>query len=323
MANGTLKDEATYFNDKTKYTGNSGSYTNMWVIEDVYDFVKVVDDTGGCARIVNDIDFNDHSTYKRGISNKSLYGPSLRTTEIYGDGHKIYNMVCIGTTKIWIYYIENCDFVNMCLVDTSQFPIRLMWQSNSMEYEDGTMLNCDFGIVLSNSSLGFRSYGRTTISDCTFNVKGKTGADYLIDGCQCDFQCCHFNFDVSIAFNGNGNSVFESSGQTASSMGTYTNCYFTGRISASRVYNMYFSFYNSFTNCYFGLEWVGVGYSYNTYSYDKFSGCFVDKELFNKNGDNWQSISGVSELTTQQALDSDYLNSIGYLVIRVKRENNS
>lgn len=37
MANGNMKTQSQYYGD-SKYTGYAGSSTNMYVIEDIYDF---------------------------------------------------------------------------------------------------------------------------------------------------------------------------------------------------------------------------------------------------------------------------------------------
>lgn len=310
MANGILKDEATYFEDNEKYTGSSGSSTNMWVVEDTYDFIKSVNYSSGSGtnqyiRLVNDIDFNDHSTYKRGISSV-IYNNNKYY--LYGDNHKIKNIVALNATSniLKFQHVEKVDFVNLVAANCDKFPIAMIKAEN-----------CDFGIFISNSKLEFTIDTNTTtkIMDCTFNIKGATKTGDFIRAYKNAFSSCHFNFDVNVPLIEDGYIFTIGINDTIRS--TYMNCYFTGKIKNTGSYLVYFSKLNNFTNCYFALEWAGNYYAY-TSGNNSFSSCFVDKELFNKNGDNWKTISGVSELTTAQAQDADYLNSIGFLVIPIE-----
>ena len=163
--NGVLKDEATYFGDNEKYTGDSGSSTNMWVIEDTYDFIAAASlqyDNGAYMRLVNDIDFNEHSTYKMGFNNKS-FGAGYKRC-LYGDGHKIKNIVELNGSGVFcFYYMENCDFVNLVQINCTAFPISLYGSGNN-----GTAKYCNFGMYLSNSPFTPDGYCK----GCTFNVKG-------------------------------------------------------------------------------------------------------------------------------------------------------
>lgn len=312
MANGILTDEATYFNDSEKYTGTSGKSANMWVIEDIYDFVKALKQPATIGdsyylRLVNDIDFNDHSTYKRGISS-AIYDNN--NYYLYGDNHKIKNIVAINATSniLKFQHIEKVDFVNLVAVNCNVFPIAMI-----------NAENCDFGMFISSSKLDF-SFDIAKIMDCTFNIKGKvvdSASLIQVGNNSTTFQACHFNFDVSIS------PAYIFTGATAytNNRANYINCYFTGKINYTGSNTVRFSTNNSFTGCYFALEWTGIRV-YNggdTSQYSEFSGCFIDKELFNKNGESWAvGISGLTNLTTAQAQDADYLNSIGFLVIPVE-----
>jgi len=309
MALGVLKDEATYYENNEKYTGRSGSSTNMYIIEDVYDFVGVLKQPATIGdsyyiRLINDIDFNDHSTYKRGISS-AIYDNN--NYYLYGDNHKIKNIVVINATSniLKFQHIEKVDFVNLVAVNCSVFPVAMV-----------NAENCDFGIFVSNSFLSFTVYNTDIkIIDCTFNIKGKTKTSGLICAYRSTFQACHFNVDVNVPFS-NGTYIF-TIGMNDTRQSTYVNCYFTGKINNSGSSSIYFAERTQFTNCYFALEWAGSYYEH-THNGSTFSSCFVDKELFNKNGNNWLSLSGVAELTTAQAQDAEYLNSIGFLVISVE-----
>lgn len=302
MANGSLKDEAVYFGDNAAYTGGSGSETNMWIVEDIYDFIAVlnIDDISGSSvyiRLINDIDFNDHSFYRNGIGS-TLY--NTNNFYLYGDNHKIKNLVSLNTNSniLKFQYAEKVDFTNLVAINTNRFPV-LMVTANS----------CDFGIFISNSSVNIAiSNVDVKITDCTFNIKGKSTGVNVVHAYNTYFQNCHFNFDINANFDSYGR-VFDS--MNSSTINTYIDCYFTGKINSSGGI-MYFSNFSNFINSYFAIEWTGQYYDYGQNS-SNFSVCFVDKELFNKNGDYWRTIDGVSELTTAQAQNTDYLNSIGFL----------
>ena len=308
MANGILKDEATYYGDSEKYIGDSGSSTNMWVIEDTYDFIKALRPTQTGAvnyymRLISDIDFNEHSTYKKGFTGVVYKDARYH---LYGDGHKIRNIVVMNTTTaiFKFQYIENVDFVNLVAINCSVFPITM-----------GNVDSCDFGMFVSDSLLAFSG---TKITNCTFNIKGKiTSNNSLIKISQgLTLQSCHFNFDVNVYFSATSN-TYLFHGYNASS--AYTNCYFTGKVKNTGSATVTFSSYNKFTNCYFALEWAGKGLN-NSNSNTTFVSCFVDRELFDKNGEAWigTGIAGISRLTTAQAQDVDYLNSIGFAVVPVE-----
>lgn len=308
MAKGVLKDEVTYFGNSEKYIGSSGSSTNMYVIEDCYDFVEALkqpqtSDGAYYVRLVNDIDFNDHPIYKRGISDV-IYGNN--NYYLYGDNHKIKNIVATSAASniLKFQYIEKVDFINLIIINCNVFPIAMVNASS-----------CNFGIFISNSVLSFTINNTDVlITDCTFNIKGKLKTAGVICAYRSTFQACHFNFDINVPFS-NGTYVF-TIGTVSSIRTNYKNCYFTGKINNSGGSSIYFAEYTQFTNSYFAIEWTGSHYEH-THNGSIFSGCFVDKELFNKNGNNWLSLTGVAELTTAQAQDAEYLNSIGFLVISV------
>ena len=72
MANGTTVAASIYYSDTTTYTGNAGSKTNPYCIEDLYDLIKnprintkpTSEDLYYYYIVVNDIDMNDYDDYK-------------------------------------------------------------------------------------------------------------------------------------------------------------------------------------------------------------------------------------------------------------------
>lgn len=320
--NGVLKDEATYYEDSEKYSGNSGSNTNKYVIEDSYDFISVMSSGNSetHARLVNDIDMNEHSTYKRGFIDKSLF--NNRSVRLYGDGHKIKNIVVIScsTVVFLFYYIENCNFINLVSV-SSTFPIEVSWSSNSSTYSK-TVRGCNFGIYLNNSEFNPRGW----FQDCTFNIKGQ-----LRDGCSVVdlsnlgyFQQSHINVDVQI----NTVTLFKHTSDNSGYSDRFVNSYITGKIinkynGAVKWCTWATNGYQYFepTNSYFAFEYEQV--TPQEFEITTFHSCFVDGELFSKNGctvtfDACSSSYSGAVLTTAQAQDADYLNSIGFACVSVE-----
>ena len=107
--------------------------------------------------------------------------------------------------------------------------------------------------------------------------------------------------------------------------GSYTleNCYFTGKIkNKTEVYSAGALCVTKFANSYIAVEYDGavrndaVGTMY-------INGTgFIDKELWCKNGFTglMESVGSgkVIPVTTAQAQDADYLNSIGFAVVPVE-----
>ena len=308
MANGILKDEATYYENSEKYSGDSGSSTNMWVIEDTYDFITVAEsqDAGRTyMRLVNDIDFNEHDIYKKGFDNK-IFKP-ITYYYLYGDGHKIKNIVATNCSD-YVFpfsYIENVDFVNLVSINCNGlFIIKVVGETN----------NCNFGVFFSDGRFYFDS---GTFNDCTFNIKGKIRDGNCIIGQNVSFNRCHFNFDINsrIKTNDQSRGFFYGSGESNPS--NFTNCYFTGRVKDSGTLSPYWSGeYNTMINCYFAFEYIGI----RDFSTGKATcrTCFVDKELFEKNNSTWTNQNGIIALTTAQAQDPEYLNSIGFAVVPIE-----
>lgn len=302
MALGILKDEATYYRDSEKYTGDSGTETNMYVIEDCYDFMTMIEgnDDYSYFKLVNDIDFNEHPIYKRGFGG---YLPKNSTNCLYGDNHTIKNIVAIGQKyDLMVFYeLVDCNFVNIIAIDCDYIPI----SASNAEC-------CNFGMYLSNSKLYFR-YGTNnylTATDCTFNIKG------IVSGF--DFQeiianQCHFNLDITI----NREYIFKQG--AFSNTDRFINCYVTGKI--KNLYDGAVTWktgqFNP-SNSYFAFEYeqpLAEAIEAKTNGINS----FIDGDLFSKNGTTITSnTSSLKILTTEQAQSAEYLNSIGFLVIPVE-----
>lgn len=319
MANGTLKDEATYFGNSEKYTGDSGTSTNKYIIEDCYDFIAVVSSQASSyARIVADIDFNEHETYRGGFDNVELGRRSSNGSShkyIYGDGHQIKNITTIGTTRIHIYYIENCHFINLSIVDCSDsLPIYLSARSGSATV-DGTAYKCSFGIYSARSY--FQPKG--TFNDSTFTIKGNVQPNDNDDALHLTYASmnrCHIKLDITTA------SKYLMYRDSTSK--TFNNSWVTGKVKST--YSDVCALWSSFKPkaSYFAFEFINEN-GYGMLLDDTTNGatCFIDSELFSKHGATLSKSSDdvkINVLTTAQSKDNEYLSSIGYAAIPIKKD---
>lgn len=320
MANGTLVDQATYYNDTTTYTGESGSETNKYVIEDIYDFCAIGTNTG-YYELINDIDFNDHSTYKNGIDcsgNRYL----IKNTDIYieGNNHKIYNMICKNVTgsnaTLQIGSMNSAFFINLVCIGCTANVIH------------GTYEHCSFGIYLCGASMidGVITTEITYI-DCTLNITGTTKTYYsgstaitnqFMRGAK--LTRTHINFhNLNVSF------VYGSSTTTINLIcnSTLENSYITGTlncIDSSEITNMYMLYsVTSMNSSFIALKFDNFNISnenkniINGGSVSSVS--FIDYELYGSTATS--SVNNLHLLTTEQAMSPTYLESIGFPVLQL------
>lgn len=296
MANGTMISEGDYFNDDKKRAYSAGTLENMWVVEDCYDFIAMLHNKNAYHRLVNDIDFNKHDTYKRGFVG-SLSFSSYNS--LYGDNHTIKNMVVVSQKyqPIRFQKIVDCNFANIVAIDCAWNPI------GAINAE-----RCDFGMKLINSWFDF-CYGLNdylTANDCTFNVKG------ILTGFKFDkiiAKQCHFNLDVTI----NKNYLFTAG--APSNADRFVGCYVTGRI--KNLYDGTVTWktdnFNP-TNSYFAFEYEQPSTEAIDATTAYGANNFIDGELFSKNGVTITSnTDSFKILTTEQSKSVEYLDSIGFI----------
>ena len=291
MANGTM-------------TG-TGTQIDPYLVEDVYDFLSI---PGGSKEIyyklTNDIDFNDHETYKYGIS-----GVLISNSYIYidGDGHEIRNMILTGTdSKIIAKEIRNVSFSNIILNTIQKGAVG--------QIKASTFNNCQFGYYSSNSNLAcIFSIGFGTFNDCTFNIGGST---YIHTMMNCTFNRCHIHFNNFI-HTSNASSIINCDENVSSSKVVFNNTYITGEIDVKNGPYTTYIFYgdtnkvtlnNSYVACKITTNYDYIRIMSNTANMT--STCFADKTLISKvktdNTYRWHL------LTTEQCKNNTYLQSIGF-----------
>ena len=203
MANGTM-------------TG-TGTQIDPYLVEDVYDFLAIDSAYHNpYYKLVNDIDFNDHETYKYGISTTLFSGE----TYVDGDGHEIRNMILTGTdSKIIAKEIRNVSFSNIILNTIQKGAVG--------QIKASTFNNCRFGYYSSNSNLAcIFSIGFGTFNDCTFNIAGST---YIHTMMNCTFNRCHIHFNNFI-HTSNASFIISCDENVSSSKVVFNNTYITGEI---------------------------------------------------------------------------------------------
>ena len=313
MANGNRKPASEYYNDPVKYTGDAGSQTNPYCIEDVWDLKVSTTTTKRYFILVNDINFNDHPTYKHGFTESGAYFDDLYSY-LDGQGHKIMNAVVYTAdyTVIKTASTRNVEFANCVIMSVSGTANCLVAS------QDVALTDCVFGVYLNSSS--FLSFGviyaKTKLGciRCTFNIKGTTRDEYTIsfnDGNNNNFhyQQCLFNFNI---INIGSASSYAVHGHSGTYKAKLTQCGIIGRIYHNYISGGLYMLQNvTCDNVYVALKIDSEHSGYDIY----FSGAtamdvnIVDYEVSGRNiGD-----TTFRALTTQQAQDASYLQSIGFL----------
>lgn len=284
----------------------SGTVSDPYLVADVYDFCSM---NSGYYKLINDIDFNDHSTYKYGVTDGYIIGGNGAAIYLDGDGHEVRNIVCSNDRKKLSFNngsVSNTNFANIIInsIGTS---------GSAQIYARGGFINCNFGYYLINSAFvtifGNNDDDLIRFTNCTFNIAGKMYPEG--SGFSSYFNMCHINFNE---FNADSGDLFfpKSSGCG------FNNSYITGLIKSS---NMTYLFYNSkynpiVRNSYIAVDNGTIRYIIYTPLSDqsKILSCFIDKTLM-PNITN--PPINVYLLTSEQFKDNNYLNSIGFLAIPV------
>ena len=312
MAKGVLKSQAEYYNDNITYTGDAGSETNMYVIEDVYDLCAATAQTYYYT-LVDDIDFNDHDTYRYGVDDL-IFGGGGNICYLRGGNRKIRNLIIKNSAAAGIFRhasVSDVIFENLVVINST--AARLFDSYRSIDITNvrigGYMFNSASSVVLYGTGINF--------ADCSFNLKGLTtdGIHGNATGAAKSrtFTRCHINCDITTTstecINFDYCDVYDS--------------YITGRIKqigtefASGTRNKFIG-NGSYYNSYFAVE--------ATCDTDGFTGydtpyliagtvCFMDKDLVPDIETG--VISNFYYLTEEQAKDPEYLLSINFPVVPI------
>lgn len=354
MALGTMVSCAEYYQDTTTYTGDAGSATNPYAVEDCYDFCNIID--AGYYNFVKDIDFNDHTTYRYGINGKTILltmagSQSTKSTYINGKGFKLRNLILRNydnsTTGYFINssyaqrtFFSNIDFVNFVFITCRSFDSGFCY-SNKAKFE-----NCNFSIYLSNAVIGALCE-QSIMVNCTLNISGThsyistSGYHFMSLGRGASSsgqsgsykQNCHFNFEnliVQLPAMSSSGDLYTLTGLPSSSTNprcSLINCYFTGsmeligRISATIAFWL-------FSECYVSNSYYTVNTKFtNTYSGS--NNVSLALSMYSNSATSFiatPNITGFSSftngnnyklLTDEHCKDPQYLQSVGFPVMDI------
>lgn len=330
-----MKSASEYYNDTQTYTGNAGSSTNPYCIETIDDFCSI--STGSTISsqyyssdnfmLVNDINFND-SEYRRGIT--AVVADCSGGT-LYGNGHSIYNMIfTVESPQRCIRFdtIKDVNFVNLiyksAVISSSSHPLQVK-----------NTISCNFGIFVSSSEMStIVGYSSARYTDCTFNffgsfdnnvkfTDGNSGNNVTFNSCWLNFNVTVFGNPCSIPWLGTseisyGKVNFIDTALTGTITNTATGTTTDNNSSCYCISTM------SFVNSYVAIEWKFPNWTasgnriYNTnITTDGVSFMVTDKLTQKESGAMWLDTNNLilRSLTTAQATDREYLQSISFVTI--------
>lgn len=100
----------------------SGTKENPYEIVTIYDFCSIQNGTESTPlyyKLMNSVDFNDHSTYKLGYDGSSYRVVDAPNTILDGNGYKIRNLVVFGYSRnraiFTLKEVRNCIFQNFMI----------------------------------------------------------------------------------------------------------------------------------------------------------------------------------------------------------------
>lgn len=296
------------------FGGGGGTSSNPYLIEDVYDFCKMKDYSSSYYfKLVNDIDFNDHETYKNGITVSLV--PS--NPNLNGNNRTVKNMLVRSTlSNIININASNVNFENVYIMDNPN--------DNSYSVFSGNYNNCRFYITYINSYISYALSYSVKFTNCAITLTGKAKGVFRIP----------YLFESHLHFKNlslQGEYGVSDSNAVTYPFYIYQNIkrsYITGDISVKIGYS---SDYVIYPTRYSGGS-VIVDLSYfavkinkedratfaNYVSDSKISclnGSFIDYELAGY--ETKPNGSGLQALTTAECKDVDALNAVGFLCVKV------
>lgn len=308
--NGNFKSLAD-IKGKELYPGQAGTETNPYGIEDVFDFCAIKNDADKETtyyQLVNNIDFNDHPTYKNGITITSVINANRSILD--GNGKSIRNIVYYtsagSTNNVFVLKkIHNCNFEN--LVNACGNPSTVLFSSEFIE-------RCSFYILNQNGY--FYSLFLTSFIDCTLNIAGVMIGSFDLN--RINLTRCYINFDnaTSGAFNSGSSSYIIGNALILDHV------YFTGKlnITSNQQPGLNLAKSGTFKNVYYSVDtsWTyGSGYTPYFQLYSAIATSFCNKDLLNQGLVQVNAASNFRALTDEQCRDPAYLASIGFPVIGV------
>lgn len=343
MANGTTVAASVYYSDTTTYTGNAGSNTNPYCIEDLYDLINnprintkpKSEDLYYYYIVVKDIDMNDYAEYKYSPPfNISLYfkkmdfkNHELRNITVYNntDNISIFN-VMDHSTSTSIYNLKLTNFISY------SSSVTIFGMNNKVPNCKLYFYNCDFSIYVDTTLAGnngnniiglILSSGNTGYSlvycyNCIFNIKGNFSSYYA--GCILNDSYLHIYYSHIHLY------IIRNLFSLIQNIGTFTSSYITGDIYGSTCNNNSL-IYSLTTASKLMNSYVNVNFhNTNPKNPTPIYGCDETEESFGSaffiNKSKLEgftacpgTITNYYELTDEECKDVNKLQEIGFLVV--------
>lgn len=338
MANGTTVAASVYYSDTTTYTGNAGSKTNPYCIEDLYDLIEnpyineqPQSDLYYYYIVVNDIDMNDYDEYK--------YSPPLNISlyfiKIDFKNHELRNITFYNISTATMFKIRgmyNSSIHNLKLTNFISVNSRVtVFATHNTANFNFYFYNCDFSIYADTTS-GYsvikiimtdamsNSIYNVYCYNCIFNIKGNlsygsiTGS--IIDEYSIYMYYCHIHLYI-----------IKNLYHIFSNIGTFTSSYITGDIYGSTCYNnalIYSSTASRLVNSYINVNFHNTNpenptpiYGFNTTNTGLSFGStfFINKSKLEGFTACPAKVQNYYELTDEECKDLSKLQEIGFLTL--------
>lgn len=336
MANGTTVAASVYYSDTTTYTGNAGSKTNPYCIEDLYDLIKnptintkpTSENLYYYYIVVNDIDMNDYDDYKYSPPlNISLYikkidfkNHELRNITIYNNSRSnIFNVMTYSSaTSSSIYNLKLTNFIS--------YNSTVSIFSNGTESSKFYFYNCDFSIYADTTLAGTNIIGLILGADyvnslpiycynCIFNIKGNFPSNnpgHILDENSLYIYYSHIHLYV-----------IRNLYSLIQNIGAFNSSYITGDIYGSTCNNnslIYYLVAPKLFNSYINVNFHNTNPKNPTPIYGFYgdgtscgSAFFINKSKL----EGFTASPGITnyyELTDEECKDVNKLQKIGFLV---------
>lgn len=292
-----------------------GTEDNPYLVEDVYDFCAIKNDADKETtyyQLVNNIDFNDHSKYKNGITEKDII--YANASIIDGNGKSIRNIVwynaggVFGDTSFICKKMINCNFENL-VISTG---------NNTNSAFETKFEKCSFYILCQNATFinAFcDNLSCCSFNDCTLNISGVSVETMSFSNTP--FNRCYINFDnYTTPITGSSGSWYR-----ILNLVNFDHVYLTGSLHCSNADGWGLLILDNrelFKNCYYCVKTTTINKTLPVCSSDGAVDAvsFYNKDLIHTTMEK-EGAANFYALTDEQCKDPAYLASIGFPVIGV------
>lgn len=341
MANGTTVAASVYYSDTTTYTGNAGSKTNPYCIEDLYDLINnprintqpTSEDLYYYYIVVNDIDMNDYDDYKYSppfgidlyFSKLDFKNHELRNILFYNNSNYPYSLTIFTIRGQYDSSIHNLKLTNFISYNSY---ITVFTRAYSSAHPSLFFYNCNFSIYADTTLvssptikiIGIASDSPIYCYNCIFNIKANLNSNdnsKIINDADLYMYYSHIHLYI-----------VRNLYSLISVLGTFTSSYITGDIYGSTCNNnslISSSAADKLINSYVNVNFHNTNPKNPTpiYGwYPNYSGAscgsafFINKsKLEGFTACPVTNITNYYELTDEECKDASKLQEIGFLAV--------